>query len=279
MTEPYRGVADYYDAFWAGAAETFGTGINYLLQPSKRLKVLDLCCGSGVLLDVLTRAGHHATGIDISPAMLERARHRLRDRIASGQVALIEGDVSSFQLDASFDLVTCSFWSLQELAPNTLKQTLAAVARHLAPSGVFAAHVMMAKAAHEMDGVVTIVNDAGGVATRIFLLTPEADRLQMCHRGYGRTADGAVLPFTFRVALHLHDWLAAFEELAGLGIAHLRLLSFDISRSEISEIDRGGLTDQRDVVFVASRRPIDLGDRVRLLSERLSTSRSRPRVL
>lgn len=276
MTEPYVGMADYYDAFWFRAAQAFGTGINYLLQPNRSLKVLDLCCGSGVLLDIFSEAGHQVTGIDISAAMLERARHRLGNRIAPGQVQLIEGDVSSFQLDESFDLITCSYWSLHELPPKSLRQTFSAVARHLGPTGVFAAHVLMAKAGRDMDGVVSIQNDAGGVATRIFLLTPEGDRLQMCHRGYGKTDDGVILPFTWRVAYHLHDWLAAFEEMAELGLAHVRLLAIDNSRSEISEVERSGLTDQRDVVFVTSRQPIDWGDRVRVLSERLRASRSRP---
>jgi SAM-dependent methyltransferase len=271
-------MADYYDAFWFHAAQSFGTGINYLLHPNRPLKVLDLCCGSGVLLDVFSEAGHQVTGIDISAAMLERARRRLGPRALAGQVQLIEGDVSSFQLDESFDLITCSFWSLHELPPHSLKQTLSAVARHLGPAGVFAAHVLTAGAARAMDGVVSIQNDAGGVATRIFLLTPEDDRLQMFHRGYGRTDEGAILPFTWRVAYHLHDWSAAFADLAELGLTHLRLLSVDAAR-EILELDPGGMTDQRDLVFLASRQPIDWGDRVRRLSERLRGARSRPGVL
>jgi SAM-dependent methyltransferase len=277
VPEPYLGMADYYDAFWGQAAETFGSGLGYLLQPGRPLRVLDLCCGSGVLLEVLAHAGHRVSGLDISPAMLDRARHRLRDEIASGQVELIEGDASSFELGTAFDLVTCSYWSLHELPPDTLKQALAAVVRHLAPSGVFAAHVMMARSAHAVDGVVTIENDAGGVATRIFLLTPEADRLQMFHRGYGRTGDGLVLPFTFRVALHLHDWPARFQEMERLGLTHIRLLSFDAARGQLHELERNGLSDQRDLVFVASRRPIDWGDRLDRLSERLRAA-SKPRA-
>jgi hypothetical protein len=138
---------------------------------------------------------------------------------------------------------------------------------------VFAAHVMMAGAAHKLDGAVAVENDSGGVATRIFLLTPEADRLQVLHRGYGRNPAGATLPFTFRVAWHLHDWPAVFAELARLGLAHVRLLSFDTGRTQIAEIEREELSDQRDLVFLASRNPIDWGDRLSRLEQRLRASR------
>jgi hypothetical protein len=48
---------------------------------------------------------------------------------------------------------------------------------------------------------------------------------------------------------------------------------------EILEVEPGRLTDQRDVVFLASRLPVDCGDRLHRLSERLRGSRDRPGVL
>ena len=36
--------------------------------------VLDLCCGTGQLLEVLAQRGYQVTGVDLSAAMLDRAR-------------------------------------------------------------------------------------------------------------------------------------------------------------------------------------------------------------
>ncbi|MBP2400915.1 class I SAM-dependent methyltransferase [Streptomyces syringium] len=45
-----------------------------LLAFTPGARVLDLCCGPGVFTVPLARRGHHVTGVDRSPAMLERAR-------------------------------------------------------------------------------------------------------------------------------------------------------------------------------------------------------------
>ena len=57
-------------------------------------RVLDLACGSGRLLAQLVDAGLEVAGVDVAPAMLERARRRLGDRAA--QVELVLGDMRSF---------------------------------------------------------------------------------------------------------------------------------------------------------------------------------------
>lgn len=72
-------------------------------QPGER--VLDAACGSGLLLrDLADRASTPAlTGLDASPAMLERARGRL-----PSAVRLVEGRLERLPFPrAAFDLVTC----------------------------------------------------------------------------------------------------------------------------------------------------------------------------
>ncbi|MBU4192662.1 MAG: class I SAM-dependent methyltransferase, partial [Proteobacteria bacterium] len=38
--------------------------------------VVDLCCGTGVVAGMVARTGREAIGVDLSPAMLDRARAR-----------------------------------------------------------------------------------------------------------------------------------------------------------------------------------------------------------
>ena len=92
--------------------------------------LLEVACGTGAYLEPLA-AYYEVTGLDISPAMLSHARTRLPD------VRLVEGDMSDFDLGATFDVVACLFSSIAYLRSLAeLRSTFAAFARHLAPDGV-----------------------------------------------------------------------------------------------------------------------------------------------
>jgi len=73
-------------------------------------KVLDLACGSGRLLPQLLQAGLEVSGLDLSSAMLERAKARLGRE--AEKVTLVEGDMRSFSFSKPFDTIMipyCSF--------------------------------------------------------------------------------------------------------------------------------------------------------------------------
>ncbi len=53
---------------------------------------LDLCCGTGHLLEILVREGFSAVGLDVSPHQLKLARRR------ASATRLVEADVRSFRL-------------------------------------------------------------------------------------------------------------------------------------------------------------------------------------
>src|SRR6188508_1666267 len=79
-----------------------------LLPDVRELTVLDAGCGSGRYLRVLGERGANAIGMDLSPAMLERARETTT-RIA-------RADLRALPFDAmSFDLVVCGL-ALGDLA-------------------------------------------------------------------------------------------------------------------------------------------------------------------
>jgi SAM-dependent methyltransferase len=100
-------------------------------------RVLDIACGQGRLSRRLAARGADVTGVDISDAMLDRAR-------ASGpaSIAYLHGDVTSAPSawwdGRPFDGVTCEM-ALMDI--DDLTGTLSAAAAVLRPGGWFAASV------------------------------------------------------------------------------------------------------------------------------------------
>lgn len=65
--------------------------------------VLELACGTGRILAVLAAAGLPCTGVDSSPAMLSRARERLR--LAGATATLLTQTIESGRLDGRFGTI------------------------------------------------------------------------------------------------------------------------------------------------------------------------------
>src|SRR5258708_20677327 len=63
--------------------------------------VLELACGTGRLLEPLARSGFVCTGVDSSPAMLERARRRLAN-VPGTQPTLVEQRLEDLDLGRQF---------------------------------------------------------------------------------------------------------------------------------------------------------------------------------
>jgi len=108
--------------------------------------ILELAVGTGRLAVPLAEAGHLVTGVDLDPAMLDRARLRASraDGAAAERLTLLEADLVGLRLpDAgSFGLAFIALNSLLVL-PNRAAQRAAiqAMADHLAPAGLAVADV------------------------------------------------------------------------------------------------------------------------------------------
>jgi len=92
--------------------------------------LLDVACGTGRHLEHF--AGRLAcTGVDLDPAMLDRARRRCPG------VTLVRADMTDLALDGGFDVVTCLFSAIGYVGTRArLDAALRAMARHLRPGGV-----------------------------------------------------------------------------------------------------------------------------------------------
>jgi SAM-dependent methyltransferase len=103
--------------------------------------ILELAVGSGRLAIPLAEAGHVVTGIDVDPAMLDRARSRVRAGAPglADRLTLIEADLVGLRLPTAgtFGLAYIALNSLLVLPSRTAQRSaLRTLAEHLAPGGL-----------------------------------------------------------------------------------------------------------------------------------------------
>ncbi|WP_330350714.1 class I SAM-dependent methyltransferase [Streptomyces sp. NBC_00582] len=101
---------------------------------------LDLCCGTGAGMDVLTAVcGRGVTGVDFSAGMLAEAR--ARTPTAGPRVSWVRADARALPFRAAFDLVV-SFGAFGHFLPRELPGLFAQVHQVLRPGGCFAFPVL-----------------------------------------------------------------------------------------------------------------------------------------
>jgi len=97
-------------------------------------RVLDVACGTGVVAITAARKGARVTALDLTPALLERAREN--SRIAGVEVDWREGDVEKLPFeDGAFDVVLSQFGHIFAPRPDV---AIAEMLRVLKPGGTIA---------------------------------------------------------------------------------------------------------------------------------------------
>jgi len=97
-------------------------------------RLLDVGCGTGVVAVSAARAGGLVTGIDLTPALLERARENAQ--IAEVDIEWQEGDVEQLPFeDAAFDVVVSQYGHMFAPRPDV---ALNEMLRVLKPGGTIA---------------------------------------------------------------------------------------------------------------------------------------------
>lgn len=136
-TDPFAGFKARQREMWSSFAPTamFTTPVAGHLVAFAGItageRVLDVGTGTGVVAITAARAGAHVKGVDLTPALLEEARHNAR--IARVQVEWKEGDAEALPYpDASFDVVTSEFGHMFAPRPDV---AIAEMRRVLKPGG------------------------------------------------------------------------------------------------------------------------------------------------
>lgn len=137
MADEYEGAAEFYD--YVAPYATRGDVQFYVDESlASNGPVLELGCGTGRVLIPIARAGVKITGLDVSPAMLDLCRAKLRaePQDIQSKAELQHGEMRSFELGKKFALITLPFRPFQHLL--TVEDQLACLAcihRHLEPGG------------------------------------------------------------------------------------------------------------------------------------------------
>jgi ubiquinone/menaquinone biosynthesis C-methylase UbiE len=116
-------VAAYFDKHAEAHKRQFvgsGSGASFYFQKRLTLacelaeglagRLLDCAAGSGEITCALLESGRfpHATIVDISPAMLQRARELLTSQITKAELEFVHSDIFTFRpSDSGFDLILC----------------------------------------------------------------------------------------------------------------------------------------------------------------------------
>jgi SAM-dependent methyltransferase len=98
--------------------------------------ILDIACGEGTFAVAMAEMNYNVTGVDLSSCMLTFAREKAKQKDLD--IPFIQQDIRELDFDASFDLVTCLFDSLNYmLVLEDLARVFEGVTCALRPGGLF----------------------------------------------------------------------------------------------------------------------------------------------
>lgn len=134
----YIGFAHYYDTY---AQEfDYAQWFVYLKKLSgvgsfNGKQILDLGCGSGILLSEFVQEGAKAIGVDLSADMLAEADQKLF--LLNKKAELICADITAFLINRRFDFIYSSCDTINYLSTHQLPSLLENVAAMLNPGARF----------------------------------------------------------------------------------------------------------------------------------------------
>lgn len=161
---PFTALAAVYDAIMADVEYDAWADfvLSYARDNDLTVKsALDLACGTGGFTRELAAARIQVMGLDGSAEMLGEAKRRLPE------LTFMQGDLTSFQIGQTCDLVTCVFDSLNNLlTPADLGAAFTQMHGHLTPGGLLACDLNTRLGVRELwegnaiEGIVTAADGA-----------------------------------------------------------------------------------------------------------------------
>lgn len=215
--------------------------------------VLDLACGTGAATVIFARQGLSATGLDLSPDMLDVAAESAR--AAGVQVEWRTGDMTSFATDRTVDLCTCLYDAINYLADLTEIAGLAGSAFDaLAPGGHLAFDINTRRklAEHWSEMTIIAANDDDRFLTYRSWFEEERGVSPLIITGFERGDDGTWSRFDeehVETAFAIDD---VRNELASAGFEQIDVLDWGEGNAASG---RDGTEESFRVLFVA-RKPM-----------------------
>lgn len=131
---------DRFARFYDGDYRDYDDDLDAILQLAEEAggPVLELGCGTGRVLIPLAAAGHRVTGVDVSPALLARARAKVEAAGLRARIALVQSALPGPDLPArDFALAVCTTNTLMHFTTPAAQLDLLRYAwRHLCEEGL-----------------------------------------------------------------------------------------------------------------------------------------------
>ena len=186
-------------------------------QPGART-VLDVACGTGEHARVLNeRHGFEVDGLDLDPAFVRIARDKLR----TGKV--YEGDMTSFTLPRTYDVVQCLFSSIGYVGTlDNVRRALERFRAHLAPGGLVLVEPWFAPGVLEQGRISINTAETGDVKVARMARMEVAGRLSRIHFEYliGRASGIEHATEVHELGLFTTEEMLACFQQAGLHATH-----------------------------------------------------------
>jgi ubiquinone/menaquinone biosynthesis C-methylase UbiE len=132
-------IAPHYDVLMANVPYDMWAGYYRLLLSKHGADpdtLLDVCCGTGTIAELLTQSGYTVTGFDLSQAMIDEAQQKAIAKKL--EIAYHQADVCTLQLNQTFEGAYSFFDSLNYITTTDgLCAAIKSVAHHLEPGATF----------------------------------------------------------------------------------------------------------------------------------------------
>ena len=172
---------------------------------------LDLGCGTGVLCEALHEEGIETLGIDLSENMIAIAQSR------SPGLAYRVGDMTGFETDRKFDLVTCTGDALNHVTKQSdVRRVFANVREALHPEGLFVFDLLKDDEVPRAEPFEADFTDHLRVRFTVRRTGDSMTELRI--EGF----DGNVLQFTETIREKIYDISVILEMLRGAGFEILQ---------------------------------------------------------
>lgn len=132
-------IAPHYDLLMATVPYRMWAEYLKLLlvkQENPTTKLLDVCCGTGTVAEMLSQDSYEVTGFDLSAPMIETAREKAARK--GLHIPYYVADARTFEIDDRFGAAFSFFDSLNYIADlEGFRAAVRRVAQHLEPKGSF----------------------------------------------------------------------------------------------------------------------------------------------
>ncbi len=137
VAESFAPIAPYYDELMRHVPYTMWTSYYQLLLAHQDIwpqKLLDVCCGTGTMCELLVAEDYQVHGFDLAPGMIVEAKNKAID--AGLKIRYEVQDARTFEMAEQYEAAFSFFDSLNNILQlDELGQAFKRVAAHLPPGG------------------------------------------------------------------------------------------------------------------------------------------------